>query len=164
MGLLGCVVWLWISWLQAHCYSVWRGHVLLLLPQAVSGNRSGICGTLCWSNPCQCVPQRCSSAEAGFGGDILQSLVVAVTDILLLLCLLYSFGLPPLMLSFVGVHLFLFIFFLRSQCLSVSPARELCATLLFPPEPQCNIHDTVEWSQRHAGDTQKDLEKLLLSL
>lgn len=33
-----------------------------------------------------------------------------------------------------------------------------------PPEPQCNIHDSTELSQRHARDTQKDLEKPFLPL
>lgn len=93
MGLLDCVVQLWISWLQAwaYCYSVWRGHVVLLLPHAVSGNKSGICGTLCWYNPGQCITHRCLSAGI----------------FLLHLYLLFSFGFLPLMVSvFVGVRLF----------------------------------------------------------
>lgn len=57
----------------------------------------------------------------------------------------------------------LFVFFLH-QSLSLSPAPELCAPLLSPPEPQCNIHDAVESSQRRVGDTQKDVESLLLPL
>lgn len=93
------------------------GHVLLLKPQAVSGNRSGICGTLCWCNPRQHIPQRCGSAAAGFRGDIS---VVTVTDILLHLYFLFSFGLPPLIASaFVSVHFF-HLSFLHSQFLSFS--------------------------------------------
>lgn len=80
-----------------------------------------------------------------------------------LLHLLFSFGLLALMLSaFVGVHVF---HLSSSYRLSLSlTAPEICEPLHSPPESQWNIHDGVESSQRNKGDTQKDLERLLLPL
>lgn len=159
-GPLGCVVRFWISWLQACGYSVWRGHVLLLYPQAVSGKKEQHMWhpLLVWSSPVH--PSEMCICRGKLWS---RYFVVLSSD-----CDGYfsAISCPCLVsLPWCYQHLSWYTSFIRLfPAPSVFLSLTCCRAPLSPPEPRCNIHDGVESSQRHAGDTQKDLEKLLLPL
>lgn len=90
--------------------SVLMGHGLLPYPQAVSGSRSSICGSLCWDNPHKLI-----------GVDLLYG--IQNYDIFFL----FSFSICTLMLSAFITYI-LFVFFLHP---SLSPSPEMCVCLLY---------------------------------